>query len=218
MTVASKVNFLINNLTIRLWVGLLISSASLYASSVNAAAIYKVVDHKTGQVTFTDNLHSYQQQANQQISQTNITTGPASAAATDTSRSAEARIRAQSASKLKDLPVGAVRTNYQLTMIEPSEERAYRRPAQNILLNLQLQPALQIGDSVNIYLDNDLVAQGLKAAIATVDILPGEHKLKAVVNNKQGQILQQVSRTVYVIQNNVAIPDNKKINLITINY
>ena len=217
MTVASKVNFLINNLTIRLWVGLLISSASLYASSVNAAAIYKVVDHKTGQVTFTDNLHSYQQQANQQISQTNITTGPASAAATDTSRSAEARIRAQSASKLKDLPVGAVRTNYQLTMIEPSEERAYRRPAQNILLNLQLQPALQIGDSVNIYLDNDLVAQGLKAAIATVDILPGEHKLKAVVNNKQGQILQQVSRTVYVIQNNVAIPDNKKINLITIN-
>ncbi|MFZ2554493.1 DUF4124 domain-containing protein, partial [Psychrobacter urativorans] len=74
MTVASKVNFLINNLTIRVWVGLLISSASLYASSVNAAAIYKVVDHKTGQVTFTDNLRSYQQQANQQISQTNITT------------------------------------------------------------------------------------------------------------------------------------------------
>lgn len=217
MTVASKVNFLINNLTIRLWVGLLISSASLYASSVNAAAIYKVVDHKTGQVTFTDNLHSYQQQANQQISQTNITTGPASAAATDTSRNGKARIRAQSAPKLQDLPVGAVRTNYQLTMIEPSEERAYRRPAQNILLNLQLQPALQIGDSVNIYLDNDLVAQGLKAAIATVDILPGEHKLKAVVNNKQGQILQQVSRTVYVIQNNVVIPDNKKVNLIAIN-
>ena len=217
MTVASKVNFLINNLTIRLWVGLLISSASLYASSVNAAAIYKVVDHKTGQVTFTDNLRSYQQQANQQISQTNITTGPASAAATDTSRSGKARIRAQLAPKLQDLPVGAVRTHYQLTMIEPSEERAYRRPAQNILLNLQLQPALQIGDSVNIYLDNDLVAQGLKAAIATVDILPGEHKLKAVVNNKQGQILQQVSRTVYVIQNNVAIPDNKKVNLIAIN-
>ena len=217
MTVASKVNFLINNLTVTVWAGLFISSASLYVPSVNAAAIYKVVDHKTGQVTFTDNLHSYQQQANQQISQTNITTGYASAAATDTSRSDKAKIRTHSAPKLQDLPVGAVRTNYQLTMIEPSEERAYRRPAQSILLNLQLQPALQIGDSVSIYLDNDLVAQGLKAAIATVDILPGEHKLKAVVNNKQGQILQQVSRTVYVIQNNVAIPDNKKVNLIAIN-
>ena len=104
-----------------------------------------------------------------------------------------------------------VQVNYQLAIAEPSEERAYRRPAQNINVNVQIKPALQTGDTVSIYFDNKEVAQGLSASIATVDILPGAHSIKAVVKNQKGGIIQQITRTVYVIQNNTTLQNNKKI-------
>ena len=96
-------------------------------------------------------------------------------------------------------------------MTDPSAERAYRRPAQSIEVNLQLKPALQAGDSVSIYLDGKEVAQGLSTSIATVDILPGAHNVKAMVKSETGQTLKQVERTIYVIQNNMTIQNNKKI-------
>ena len=199
--------------------GLMISAASLYAPILNAAPIYKIVDENTGQVTFTDRPQNYEQQADKQVSQTSITTGDSSSNS-DNSRSSntssnnnannESNNNAQTTS-VPVTPVKAVQVNYQLTLIEPSEERAYRRPAQNIIVNARLKPALQVGDSASIYLDGNEVAQGLSASIATVDILPGEHSVAAVVTNKEGQVLQQVSRTVYVIQNTATLQNNKKI-------
>ena len=62
-------------LSLSLLTGLIISTASLYAPMANAAAIYKVVDEKTGQVTFTDRPQNYEQQAGKQISQTSVMTG-----------------------------------------------------------------------------------------------------------------------------------------------
>src|SRR5690606_29966368 len=98
-----------------------------------------------------------------------------------------------------DTTANKVPINYQLTMTEPSEERAYRRPVQSIDVKVQVKPALQAGDSVSIYLDGNEVAQGLSASIATVDILPGTHNIKAVIKDKKGQAAKQVERTVYVI-------------------
>ena len=60
-------------------------------------------------------------------------------------------------------------------------------------------------------MDGNEVAQGLSASIATVDVLPGSHKIKAVLKNEKGQTLKQVERTVYVIQNNTTLQNNKKI-------
>ncbi len=231
MTQTSKANFSASNLTIKVIAGLLISTASLYMFSASAAPIYKVVDEKTGQVTFTDNPQSYEQQIGKQISQTNITTGNDTtgkatnnsnsnnrtsnsnntANATSTSTSNGSTLNTQSVTALPEMAAAAVQTSYQLVMIEPSEERAYRRPAQNIVVQLQIKPALQVGDSVIIYIDDTVVAQGLSASIATVDILPGEHVVRAVVMNKQGQVVQQVLRTVYVIQNTARIQENKRI-------
>ncbi|SNT70076.1 DUF4124 domain-containing protein [Psychrobacter sp. LV10R520-6] len=204
--------------------GLLIGAASLYAPMLNAAPIYKVVDEQTGQVTFTDRPQSYEQQAGKQVSQTGITTDTNASTSANTNnnnnnRSASSNTSSESVNNRQvapkftaDIPaLKAVSVNYQLTMTEPSEERAYHRPAQSIVVNLQLNPALQAGDSVSIYLDGNEVAQGLSASIATVDILPGKHSVTAVVKNETGQMLKQVERTVYVIQNTARLQNNKKI-------
>ncbi|MGP5337377.1 DUF4124 domain-containing protein [Psychrobacter maritimus] len=213
-------------LSLSLLTGLIISTASLYAPMANAAAIYKVVDEKTGQVTFTDRPQNYEQQAGKQISQTSVMTssGSDSVGANSSSQTSNSNnqpvntAQAPAAANTtgtttanSDSSANKAPINYQLTMIEPSEERAYRRPVQSIDVKVQVKPALQVGDSVSIYLDGNEVVQGLSASIATVDILPGTHNVKAVIKNKKGQIAKQVERTVYVIQNTQTLQKNKKL-------
>ena len=228
MTLTSKANFLNNNRTIKVLAGLLISAASLYAPTINAAPIYKVVDSQTGQVTFTDRPQSYEQQSDKQVSQIGVTTGNSSSSpntsstnqGTQTATSSQnssvgagegATLNAKTVTGLPEMKTAERAVNYQLAIIEPVDERAYRRPAQNIVIQAQVKPALQVGNSASIYLDGEFVALGLSASIATVDILPGEHSVQVMVKNKQGQIVQQVSRTIYVIQNTATIQKNKKL-------
>lgn len=215
--------FLNKGLSVSLLTGLIISTASLYAPMANAAAIYKVVDEKTGQVTFTDRPQNYEQQAGKQISRTSVMTGSDSVGANSSSQTSNANnqpvntAQAPAAANTtgttanSDSTVNKAPINYQLTMTEPSEERAYRRPVQAIDVKVQVKPALQVGDSVSIYLDGNEVAQGLSASIATVDVLPGAHNIKAVIKNKKGQVEKQVERTVYVIQNTQTLQKNKKL-------
>ena len=209
-------------LSLRLLTGLIISTASLYAPMANAAAIYKVVDEKTGQVTFTDRPQNYEQQAGKQISRTSVMTGSDSVGANSSSQTSNANnqpvnttqapaANTTSTTTNNDSTANKAPINYQLTMTEPSEERAYRRPVQTIDVKVQVKPALQVGDSVSIYLDGNEVAQGLSASIATVDVLPGAHNIKAVIKNKKGQVAKQVERTVYVIQNTQTLQKNKKL-------
>ena len=212
-------------LSLSLLTGLIINTASLYAPMANAAAIYKVVDEKTGQVTFTDRPQNYEQQAGKQISQTSVMTGSDSVDVGANSSSQTNNANNQPVNTAQepaaanttgttansDSTVNKAPINYQLTMTEPSEERAYRRPVQTIDVKVQVKPALQVGDSVSIYLDGNEVAQGLSASIATVDVLPGAHNIKAVIKNKKGQVEKQVERTVYVIQNTQTLQKNKKL-------
>ena len=215
-----KSTVLNKELSLSLLTGLIISTASLYAPMANAAAIYKVVDEKTGQVTFTDRPQNYEQQSGKQISQTSVMTGNYSVGASSSSQTSNTNNQPVSTTQAPAAPGTTANSdstankepiNYQLTMTEPSEERAYRRPVQSIDVKVQVKPALQAGDSVSIYLDGNEVAQGLSASIATVDILPGTHSVKAVLKNKKGQIAKQVERTVYVIQNTQTLQNKKKI-------
>ena len=217
--------FLNKGLSLSLLIGLIISTASLYAPMANAAAIYKVVDEKTGQVTFTDRPQNYEQQAGKQISQTSVMTSSDSVGANSSSQTNNAnnqpvnttQASAANSTGTTSTTANSNKTankapiNYQLTITEPSEERAYRRPVQSIDVKVQVKPALQAGDSVSIYLDGNEVAQGLSASIATVDVLPGAHNIKAVIKNKKGQVEKQVERTVYVIQNMQTLQKNKKL-------
>lgn len=214
--------FLNKGLSLSLLTGLVMSTASLYAPMANAAAIYKVVDEKTGQVTFTDRPQNYEQQAGKQISQTSVMTGSDSVGANSSSQTNNANnqpvnttqapaANTTSTTTNSDSTANKAPINYQLTITEPSEERAYRRPVQSIDVKVQVKPALQAGDSVSIYLDGNEVAQGLSASIATADILPGTHNIKAVIKDKKGQAAKQVERTVYVIQNTQTLQKNKKL-------
>ena len=220
MALLSKPSFLKSSVK----VGLLTIATSLCMPLTHAAPIYKVIDEQTGQVTFTDRPQSYEQQTGKQISQIAITTG------NETNSSGVANTASSSATNGSDVitqPVAATQTlnapatatttatvkapvSYQLTIAEPSEERAYRRPVQNIDVNVQIRPALQVGDSARIYFDDKEVAQGLSASIATVDVLPGTHTIKAIIQSETGQTLEQITRTVYVIQNTTTLQDNKR--------
>ena len=216
MTSLSKPIFSSTKLGLALITTAMISMAGLYATSVNAAPIYKVIDEKTGQITFTDRPQNYEQQAGKKISQTGVMTTE-STVSPNNSDNASSPPPSSSVNPTtqnptaKNSPVAKPAVNYQLAITEPSEERAYRRPAQNIAVKVQVKPDLQADDSVSIYLDGNEVAQGLSVSIATVDILPGSHKIKVLLKNKKGQILKQVERTVYVIQNTQTLQNNKKI-------
>ena len=221
MTALSK-NDVLNKKPISiLLLGFIISTASLYMTTANAAPIYKIVDEKTGQVTFTDRPQNHEQQSGKQISQMAITTGNETNRPSSNSTSSHSTNSNGASSQSSNIPQApaipitstkaATPVNYQLAITEPSEERAYRRPAQSINVNVQIKPNLQAGDSVSIYFDNNEVAQGLSSTIATVNILPGAHEIKAAVKNERGEVLQQVTRTIHVIQNNTTLQNNKKI-------
>ena len=203
-------------LPLNLIAGLVISAASLYAPMANAGAIYKVVDEKTGQITFTDRPQNYEQQAGKQISQTSVMTGNDSVGVNHSNQTNSSSNQPNNSAQAPPAPVekpsaAKAPVNYQLAITEPSEERAYRRPVQSIDVNVQVKPALQASDSVTIMLDGNEMAQGLNTSIATVDILPGAHTIKVVLKNEKGQVIKQVSRTVYVIQNTQTLQNNKKI-------
>ncbi|MGP4973137.1 DUF4124 domain-containing protein [Psychrobacter alimentarius] len=216
MTFLIKNTVLNNKLPQILLSSLMISAANFCMTMATAAPIYKIVDEKTGQVTFTDRPQNHEQQAGKKVNEMAITTESESSRSNSNNPSSSNDMSNNGTSgQLSDTQQVTtkpeVQVNYQLAIAEPSEERAYRRPAQNINVNVQIKPALQTGDTVSIYFDNKEVAQGLSASIATVDILPGAHSIKAVVKNQKGGILQQVTRTVYVIQNNTTLQNNKKI-------
>ncbi|AMT97041.1 MULTISPECIES: DUF4124 domain-containing protein [Psychrobacter] len=216
MTFLIKNTVLNNKLPHILLSSLMISAASFCMTMATAAPIYKIVDENTGQVTFTDRPQNHEQQVGKKVTEMAITTGSESSRSNSNNPSSSNDMSNNGTSgQLSDTQQVTtkpeVQVNYQLAIAEPSEERAYRRPAQNINVNVQIKPALQTGDTVSIYFDNKEVAQGLSASIATVDILPGAHSIKAVVKNQKGGILQQVTRTVYVIQNNTTLQNNKKI-------
>jgi len=185
-----------------------------YTLSANAAAIYKVVDERTGQVTFTDSPQAYEQQAGKQISETGITTGNSSSINSTninrTNTSANGNEQASQPSAVPE-PTLQAAVNYQLTMVEPKAERAYQRPGQIITVNLQLSPALQAGDRISIYLDDKLISQGVTASIATIDLNPGEHTIQAIIENSAGQVINRLSRTVYVIQNTAILQKKRQL-------
>ena len=221
MTSLAKNSVLNKKLTHILLSSFIIGTATLYMTTATAAPIYKIIDEKTGQVTFTDRPQNHELQAGKQVSQMTITTGNETNRASSNNTNSSGIGSNGTSSQPSDIPqttaVAVTSTkaqtpvNYQLAIVEPSEERAYRRPAQSINVSVQVKPALQAGDSISIYLDNNEVAQGLKASIATVDILPGMHEIKAAVKNEKGATSQQVTRTIHVIQNNTTLQNNKKI-------
>ena len=175
----------------------------LGSANIVAAPIYKVVDD-AGRVTYTDNPDSYGQ-AGQSVSVTNInTTSDRQRPAVSANTKGEPNLPATGKADAK------VTTNYQLSIMEPSTERAYQRPAQNIDIVLQVIPQLKNGDQVTISVDGTARAQGLSASIPTVDLNPGMHTITAEVITETGDVRATVTRKVHVIQNTLILQQKKQ--------
>ena len=215
MTTILKQKFVIKQSAISLLTFFTITAVGSFMLAAHAAAIYKVVDERTGQVTFTDSPQSYEQQADKQISQTGISTGSTTSNSVNSASGnrANTSVNNKQTSQPAAVPKPTLQTavNYQLTMIEPKAERAYQRPGQIITVNLQLSPALQAGDSISIYLDDTLISQGITASVATIDLNPGEHTIQAIIKNSAGQVVNRISRSVYVIQNTAILRQKQQL-------
>ena len=127
MTSLSKPVFSNSKLGLVLIVATMIGMATLYAPLADAAPIYKVIDEKTGQVTFTDRPQNYEQQAGKKISQTGVTTKESRVSSSNSDNtssqppSSNVNTTTQNTAA-KNSPVAKPVVNYQLNITEPSAE------------------------------------------------------------------------------------------------
>lgn len=183
---------------------LLFALTSMASLTATATPIYKVTDNN-GKVIFTDRPNQYQDTAS------NITSISPTSATTSTYTPAPASSHHTSATANHQNSQTPKR--YQLSFISPSEPTPYRRPAQNIDVQLSVTPSLDATDTVQILLDGQPITQGLTASIPTLELNPGEHTLTAqIISHGDGHTtstLSQVNQTIYVIQNNLAVQNKR---------
>lgn len=97
--------------------------------------------------------------------------------------------------------------NYQLSFTQPLADQTVRKP-DNIVVALNIMPALANGDSMTILLDGIVVANGTGASIATEALDRGAHSVTARVMDASGKVIKEVSTTVNLQQITVNSPAN----------
>lgn len=112
---------------------------------------------------------------------------------------------------------------YQLTLLTPTPDMLYRRPAQTIDISFTVTPALKKGDSVLLEIDGNpqknLTPQqtpeqnGVKFdyQIPSLDVTPDKHTLTVKVINVINQPITTLDTTFYVIQNNALIQKQRQL-------
>lgn len=181
---------------------LTLAMASMVGLSQPASAqIYKVIDENTGQVTYTDKPVSASETL--KIIPLNISQSTPNNGWNNPSQPAVSQqgVANDASNESRNRPA----INYQVTIVEPSQERAYRRPMQSIDVQAQIYPSLQNGDQSVILIDGNQVAEGTSASINTVDLNPGQHTVTVSVKGSDGQTLASASQTIYVIQHTLAV-------------
>lgn len=101
--------------------------------------------------------------------------------------------------------------NYQLSFASPAAEQTVRKP-DNIVVQLNVVPALANGDNATILLDGIVLASGSGASINTENLDRGAHSITARITDANGKVLKEISTTVTVqqiTQNNPANLSNK---------
>ncbi len=91
---------------------------------------------------------------------------------------------------------------YRIQISEPSEDRAYHRPAQTVDVQAKVSPMLETGHTAAILLNGQVVADGLAASIPTMELTAGEYLLEAIVMDKEAKSVARDARRIYIIQNN----------------
>jgi hypothetical protein len=97
--------------------------------------------------------------------------------------------------------------NFEIT--RPADQESIVNQGGTVEVQLQIEPALQPGHSISLYLDGQPV-QGFqpRSLAVTLDGMPrGEHSLSAVIEDRRGNRIKETSTVrFYVRQNSIAQP------------
>ncbi len=97
---------------------------------------------------------------------------------------------------------------YDVTITEPSADRAYQRPAETAQIKVAVKPTPPNYYTLNISVDGKVLSSGAAAyansvALPSVDYGAGEHIITAQLRNDSGQVVASDTRKIYFIQSNL---------------
>lgn len=100
--------------------------------------------------------------------------------------------------------------NYTVKITNPSEDRAYIRPAESVDIALMVEPKLNALETLVVSIDGHfLTANQTNTILNSGDYAPGEHIIKAEIQDETGQVIASDVRTIYLIQNTQLMRDNR---------
>lgn len=98
--------------------------------------------------------------------------------------------------------------NYQLSFIQPIADEVVRKP-DNIVVALNVSPALANGDNITILLDGVVAANASATSISTEALDRGAHSLTARITDASGKVIREAATTVNVQQITTNSPANQ---------
>lgn len=105
--------------------------------------------------------------------------------------------------------------NYQLTIISPEDDAGIRVNNGDVVVNLQVIPALvpERGDKIQLYLDSLPVGVPMPQLSFILENLErGTHQLSAVVLNASGELLAQSTTTTFHLQRSSLLQPGREQN------
>lgn len=169
--------------------------SAILVANVSVAAVYKSVD-ANGNVVYSDEPSKNAKE----ISLPPISIVP-SLTPVDLAR----------ASTVQDPTPQPRVTQYQLSFVSPLPDQVIRKP-DSVNVTVNSVPALANGDVMTILLDGVVIANGNSATVSTENLDRGTHSLAARVMNANGQVVNQSSSSLNILQTNINSPalKNKK--------
>jgi Domain of unknown function (DUF4124) len=87
-----------------------------------------------------------------------------------------------------------------LEIAEPADQSTFRNNAGRVNVKLDVEPALQEGDVVAIFLDGKEIGQGKSTTLSLSNVDRGTHTLKAIVKNSQGSTVISAAPITFTLQ------------------
>lgn len=100
---------------------------------------------------------------------------------------------------------------YTVSIINPAQEQAYLRPAQNIDISVQVSPTPTPLHTLVVRLNGNYIAANQNnLSLATIDYDVGNYLLSAELQSETGQVIAQDSRMIYIIPQNNLISQERE--------
>lgn len=121
----------------------------------------------------------------------------------------------QAATEQSDTDQTEPAPNYQLTIVSPEDDAGIRVNNGDVVVNLQVIPALvpERGDKIQLYLDSLPVGVPMPQLSFMLENLErGTHQLSAVVLNASGELLAQSTTTTFHLQRSSLLQPGREQN------